>query len=377
MTFRGALGRPAGDRDQPRQNWQELITRYLQRAGIPFSIDPETLQRDDRPPDYIAFREGLINLLIHQDYADHTRKPVIRSFDDCVLLWNPGDAFVSADELLDPGDKEVRNPRIVAAFRRIGLSEQAGTGIRAFFGMRRRLGLVPPVIGNDRTRKAFQLTLVKEEILSEEQLRFQAKLGVHLDEAEAKTFAFACRHGRLQPRDVRAVTGLSGAGALAVLDRLTSRTLILPLEGTETPVFVLSEHLTERLGRAGQAEGPVGAGASGLVTDQAGHEPRRLVTDQPPISMGLDEMGWKIVAFCEVPRSTAKIVGELGLTHCTFFRRNHLEPLLAGGVLRMIHPDQPNHPHQACVLTEAGAALKAHGVKGNAGNGSGDRTNGA
>lgn len=32
-------------------------------------------------------------------------------------------------------------------------------------------------------------------------------------------------------------------------------------------------------------------------------------------------MGWKIVAFCEVPRSIAEIMGKLGLTHRTFFRR--------------------------------------------------------
>ena len=64
------------------KTWRALIGRYLQRAEKPFSIDPGTLQRDDRPPDYIAFRDGVINLLIHQDYADHTRKPVIRSFDD-------------------------------------------------------------------------------------------------------------------------------------------------------------------------------------------------------------------------------------------------------------------------------------------------------
>ena len=58
-------------------------------------------------------------------------------------------------------------------------------------------------------------------------------------------------------------------------------------------------------------------------------------------------MGWKIVAFYEVPRSVAEIMGELSLTHRTFFRRNHLGPLIAGGVLRMTHPDRPNHPHQA------------------------------
>ena len=57
---------------------------------------------------------------------------MIRFFDDRTLLWNPGDAYASADDLLDPGDKELRNPKIVAAFRRIGLSEQAGPGMRAF-----------------------------------------------------------------------------------------------------------------------------------------------------------------------------------------------------------------------------------------------------
>ena len=86
---------------------------------------------------------------------------------------------------------------------------------------------------------------------------------------------------------------------------------------------------------------------------------------------------WKIVMFCDVPRSVANIMGELRLTHRTFFRRNHLEPLLAGGVLRMVHPDRPNHPDQAYVLTEAGAALKARRMSGDAGTSNGDRTDGA
>ena len=65
-----------------------------------------------------------------------------------------------------------------------------------------------------------------------------------------------------------------------------------------------------------------------------------------------------------------------GLTHRTFFRRKHLKPLLAGGVLRMTHPEQPNHPDRAYVLTEAGVVLKARRVKGDAGTDHGDRTNG-
>lgn len=48
----------------------------------------------------------------------------------------------------------------------------------------------------------------------------------------------------------------------------------------------------------------------------------------------------------------------LGLTHRSFFRRTHLEPLLRAGVLAMTHPDSPNHPDQAYFLTPAGLKLK-------------------
>ena len=353
------------------KTWRALISRYLQRAEKPFSIDPETLQRDDRPPDYIAFREAAINLLIHQDYADHTRKPVIRSFDDRVIMWNPGDVFAGTRELLDPGEKEVRNPRIVAAFRRIGLSEQAGTGIRAIFGTWRRLGLVPPVIDNDRTRKAFQLTLLNEELLSEEQLRFQASLGIHLDEVGARAFAFVCREGQMSSRDVRAVTGLSGTVARSILERLAAEGLISPLEGAETLAFAVAEDLKDRLGQAARRiDGQADAGPPNLATDQAPSASADLSTAQPPSLstaqaeplLKLSATHRKIMGFCDTPRRLTEIMDALGAANRGYFKKHHLDPLLANGVLRMTRPDQPNHPEQAYVLTEAGTALRARGV---------------
>ena len=359
------------------ETWKTLVERYLQRSEKPFSVDPETLRREDLPPDYLAFREAAINLLIHQDYADHGRKPVIRFFSDRALLWNPGDAFASADELLEPGEKEVRNPRIVAAFRRIGLSEQAGTGIRAIFGVWRRLGHVPPIIDNDKTRKSFQLTLLKEDLLSKEQLLFQAGLGVHLDEAEAKAFAYACRQGRLRPTDVRSVTGLSGADAQAVLDRLVAQTLVSPLEGAGTPVFVVAEHLQGRFDRTNQDSEQVAAGQEDLSTAQVDRPPRNLSTAQVQPLTELSTTHRKIVQVCEIPRSLTEITNALGLTNRGYFKKHHLDPLLRGGVLRMTHPDQPNHPRQAYVLTETGVDLKSRRVDGDAGTNNGEQTNGA
>ena len=53
------------------QAWLILSERYLRHADRPFSLDMQTLRRNDHPPDYVSFREAVINQLIHQDYGDH------------------------------------------------------------------------------------------------------------------------------------------------------------------------------------------------------------------------------------------------------------------------------------------------------------------
>lgn len=346
--------------------WKALHNRYLQRAETPFSLDPETLQRADRPPDYTAFREAAINLLIHQDYADHTRKATIHSYDDRTSLWNPGDAFASPDALLEPGEKELRNPRIVAAFRRVGLSEQAGTGLRAIFSNQRHLGYVPPDIANDRVGKTFEITLLKEELLSERQLLLQARLGVHLSDEESKAFAFACREGRLRSGDVRAVTGLSGHEALAVLDRLAAQALISPLEGSQASLFVPATHLEEQVAELGRAEAirstharSTAQSPGDLSTAQPAQPTANLSTEQAPALAELTAVQDRIIRLCDTPRRLAELMSAAKMKNRGYFKARHLNPLLQAGVLRMTHPDSPNHPRQAYVLTRAGTGIKA------------------
>src|SRR5262249_6592113 len=162
-----------------------LVQKFMAHSQNPFSVDAATLRREDSPPDYLAFRESVVNLLIHQDYADHNRKATVYFYKDRAVLQNPGDSFADPDELLEPGAKPLRNPRIVTALRRIGLNEEAGTGIRIICRSWERLGNVPPVVENDKGRKSFTLHLVNERLLSEQQLLFQASLGVRLSEQEA------------------------------------------------------------------------------------------------------------------------------------------------------------------------------------------------
>ena len=325
------------------QAWLMLSERYVRHAEHPFGVDAATLRRDDDPPDYISFREAAINLVIHQDYGDHGRKASIRFFRDRTVFWNPGDAFATTDELLDPTEKEVRNPAVVAAFRRVGLSEQAGTGVRAIFRGWQRLGHVPPVIDSDKAKKTFELLLLREELLSAEQRLIQAQLGVKLSDPQARIFAFANRQGGVSLTDAKAVTGQAGPEARKVLHALAVQGLLEPLG--EADRYALAEHL-----KPGGDAGQLGHSKS----DQVSRPHARLVT---PLLTDLTADQRRIVALCEVPRKQAFLMQETGLSHRTFFRRKRLDPLVQAGLIRATQPDEPRHPDQAYVVTAAGLAL--------------------
>ncbi len=343
--------------------WKAILDFYLKHSEKPFAVDPTTLRRHDDPPDYISFREAAINLLIHQDFGDATRVPVIRFFRDQAEFFNPGDALASREQLLDPGDKEVRNPRIVGAFRRIGLSDQGGTGVGAIFDGWRRLGFVPPEIENDKAEKSFRLRLRREKLVTEEQLLAQASLGVQLSEHEAAVFSYLIRNGEIDLADIKALTGLPGPAVRDLAQRLAVQVILRQSAGVEGR-FALADHLrarflgvSEDITNKKQPVTPATTddGSTVQVTEQVA--PRD--TEQVPVLRELTAVQWMIVQHADAPRSLAELMTATGYTQRPHFKVTHLEPLLDGGILRMTVPDKPTSSKQRYVLTNAGLKLKS------------------
>ncbi|KAA2211336.1 RNA-binding domain-containing protein [Teichococcus oryzae] len=346
------------------QTWQSIVGFYFRHSERPFSVDAATLRRDDDPADYVSFREAAINLLIHQDFSDHTRLPVIRLFRNQTEFFNPGDAFSPKEKLLDPGDKEVRNPSVVNAFRRIGLSDQGGTGIGAIFSGWRSLGYLPPEIDNDKADKTFRLTMRKEKLITEEQLLAQASLGAILSEHEAAVFAYLTHRGQIDLTDVKALTGLTTAVARGVVERLVAQVLVEPLDTGGTH-FTLPVHLRSRYGPAPADVEPENQGGAG--GDTAGRSATEQGTEQadrsqPHLVRSLDRLTegqWRVVEHADVPRSLADLMARVGYKQRPHFVAQYLEPLLQARVLRMTVPDRPRSPNQQYVLTAAGIKLRA------------------
>jgi ATP-dependent DNA helicase RecG len=249
----------------------------------------------------------------------------------------------------------------VNAFRRIGLSDQGGTGVGAIFSGWRSLGFLPPDIDNNKTEKTFRLTMRKERLITEEQILAQARLGASLSEHEAAVFAYLTRRDDIDLTDVKALTGLATPAAREVVERLVTQILVEPLKPDGTQ-FTLPAHLRARFGPAPAGARPETQGGDTAARSTTEQGTEQAGSCQPELVRSLDRLTegqWRVVEHADVPRSLADLMARAGYKQRPHFVAQYLEPLLQARVLRMTVPDRPRSPNQQYVLTEAGIKLRA------------------
>lgn len=251
-------------------------------------------------------------------------------------------AFASVSDLLEPGEKETRNPLIVTAFRRIGFSENAGWGLRDVFRSWRGLGYVPPELTNDKPKKAFELVLKQDILLSADQIKFQETIGVHLSEDETAVFAYACKNqDQFKLSDIKAVLNKPASTCAAVAEQLVNQVL-LSRSGENT--FKLAPVMKQRFQMEAQVEAQ-----EAQVKAQVDLTP----TEQKILS-----------ALREGEKSGKNLVEVAGYKSRTGNFKRSLEKLLANDLIRMTNPENPKASNQKYVISEHGSRLlKVGGVE--------------
>lgn len=361
-AYSHAIGQPTSSRYTDREivednlvnSFREILAFFRRHTNRPFSIDPETLQRVDDPPENESFREAAVNLLIHQDYGVTWPPARIRIFEDGIEFKNPGESFASQEYLLDPGEKEVRNGRIATAFRRIGFSEQEGAGLPDIFSNWRRLGYVPPTIENDKGESTFRLWLSKELVVSDEHIHIMEGAGIFHPTHESLVFAYLLSRGEVSILDVMALTGLHKEEAFGITDKLEAQGIVMRRESTP-PSF----HLAGRFAGLSTDRGSATGAVLGQITEdiESSGVPGFDMNRVGPAEW-LTEAQISIVENCDVPQSLAELMQATGAGHRGYFRKRHLAPLIARGLLRMTDPDSPTSPAQKYALTRMGLDFK-------------------
>lgn len=110
-----------------------------------------------------SIREALVNCLMHA-YYDFDSPIVITAYNDFYEFKNPGKMKISIPEFIHGGTSKTRNGTISSLFRRIGMSEKAGSGGPKIFDVSEKYKLKIPEVAT--TFDSTIVTIWKVDLLS-------------------------------------------------------------------------------------------------------------------------------------------------------------------------------------------------------------------
>lgn len=112
---------------QAEQAYQ-FVLRHISEG----STDYTGVYRNDRwEYPVIAIREVIRNAIIHRDYSLTGKDIKIAIFDDKIEITSPGKLMPSVDfSDMDSGQSDIRNKTLAPVFKRLGIIEQWGNGLK-------------------------------------------------------------------------------------------------------------------------------------------------------------------------------------------------------------------------------------------------------
>ena len=333
------------------QALRALIEKLLSLVPNPFSLEADTMQRAAHPPEYPALREALVNLLVHQDYSDKQRVAQILWYDDRTSFSNPGDSFVTVEEMLSGGSSDLRNPLLARVLRQIGFAEQAGSGLSTIVRTWRQVERLPPEVESDPGQKRFQLTLHWRQLPKQEDGFWKKLIGASVSPDQARLLAWLEQTGEVEASLARLATGVSASETRKLLAGLVVNGLVEAV-GEEGERLRLASHLGELLAKA---RAPDSRDLPGEGTEQVTEQVTAQVPEQ--VTGQVSEQVVQVVLASQGEQSRAALMEAVGLSHREHFRESYLVPTLAAGYLEMTIPDKPTSSRQRYRLTPAGHAF--------------------
>ena len=182
-------------------------------------INPGQLHRQSDPI-RTALREAVVNALVHQDFLKF-RPTQIRRYSNRLEIDNPGMSKKPIASLNKPGSIP-RNPILASAFNRVGLAEQAGSGIISMINGLKQAGLATPDFRNDEAMDQFTVTFYWHNFVSREDLAWLGQFE-NVSEDEKRALLQAKKIGRIDNSSFRAFTGEGTLEASRPLSKLTRK----------------------------------------------------------------------------------------------------------------------------------------------------------
>jgi ATP-dependent DNA helicase RecG len=240
--------------DFSREPLARLFDRLIERFDArneETELIPEGLFRISVPAfDRRAFREGVVNALVHRDYgkigAVH-----IRFEDDALIISNPG-GFVEGvrrDNLLVV-EPRPRNPLLADVFKRIGLAERTGRGVDLIYeGLLRYGRNAPDYSRSDGAGVVLEMTSTEPDIAFISLLLDEEKRsGMRISLESLLVLSAIREERRLGIHDLAEYSQRGETKARATVERLVEAGLVDAHGAATKREYTLSAHLYSKIG---------------------------------------------------------------------------------------------------------------------------------
>jgi predicted HTH transcriptional regulator len=215
----------------------EFFGRHIGIGGV--TIDG--LSATSGTADYIAMRESLVNLFIHQDYNDTSAAGQIEITKDRATFFNTGKSLVSQTNLVEGGKSQSRNPLISRALRLIGFAELAGSGLREVRRVWNQERRRPPIIQSNPKANTFTLTLDWRTLPEITDEFWKQRLGLKLTPHEAYALLLSAETNGTSAEEIAAAQGLYLDEGREIYKRLVKESLVSEKDGK----IYIKDHLMQ------------------------------------------------------------------------------------------------------------------------------------
>ena len=215
----------------------EFFGRHVATSSAGLTVDG--LSATSGTADYIAMREGLVNLFIHQDYSDPSMAAQVEITPDRTLFFNPGNSLVNKVALASGGKSQSRNPILSRALRLIGFAELAGSGLREVHRAWRQVRRRPPAIESDDGANTFTLTLDWRTLPDIADDFWKKRLGVSLSPQQSQALLLCSDPFGASVEEVASFLGVPPDAAAEVCQALVKEVLVHEKDGR----FYIKDHL--------------------------------------------------------------------------------------------------------------------------------------
>ncbi len=213
----------------------DFFSKYVGVDGVTL----DGLKATSGSADYLAMREALVNLFIHQDFTDQRAAAQVEIQPEQVVCFNPGKSLMNQRGLIEGGKSQCRNPLIARALRLIGFAELAGSGLRQLQHAWRTNKRRPPMMESNSSANTFTLTLDWRTVPDNYNEFWKERLGVKLSEPEATILNLSV--DGVSVEQAASATGLSLDSAQEAIDTLVRQALV----DEKKKRYVIKSHLKE------------------------------------------------------------------------------------------------------------------------------------